>query len=58
MYNRGFEAWTFFRRLDNRTYSKTPPVRVLYPIKEYSINSTNVASASDAICLLYTSRCV
>ena len=49
MFNRGFEAWTFFRRLDNRTYSKTPPVRVLYPIKEYSINSTNVASASDAI---------
>ncbi|OVE59879.1 SusD/RagB family nutrient-binding outer membrane lipoprotein [Chryseobacterium mucoviscidosis] len=49
MYNRGFEAWTFNRRLDNRTYTPTPPVRVLYPIKEYSINSSNVAAASTAI---------
>lgn len=49
MYNRGFEAWTFNRRLDNMTYNPQPPVRVLYPIKEYSINSTNVAEASSAI---------
>jgi hypothetical protein len=27
MYNRGFEAWTFNRRLDNRTYTPTPPVK-------------------------------
>lgn len=49
MYNRGFEAWTFNRRLDNMAYSPLPPVRVLYPIKEYSINSTNVAEAATAI---------
>lgn len=49
MYNRGFEAWTFSRRLDNMTYAPIPPVRVLYPIKEYSINSSNVATASNAI---------
>lgn len=58
LYNRGFEAWTSYRRLDfpvlvappvvydNQT---TVPVRYTYPSREQQINATNVTAASTAI---------
>ncbi|HFK5584540.1 TPA: SusD/RagB family nutrient-binding outer membrane lipoprotein [Elizabethkingia anophelis] len=51
MYNRGFEAWTFFRRLDypklttQNPTSDPIPMRLPYPTKESSINSTNMYDA-------------
>jgi hypothetical protein len=57
-YNRGFEAWSSYRRLDfpvlvappvvynNQT---TVPVRFTYPSREQQINATNVTAASTAI---------
>lgn len=44
-YNRGFEAWSFSRRLDFRTFVKPStyavPTRLPYPVKEGSVNNTN-----------------
>jgi hypothetical protein len=57
-FNRGFEAWSSYRRLDfpvlvappvvynNQT---TVPVRYTYPSREQQINATNVTAASTAI---------
>jgi hypothetical protein len=54
-YNRGFEAWTQFRRLD---YPKLVapedalsalPIRYTYPINEQTLNGTNWEAASTAI---------
>ena len=52
MYNRGFEAWTFNRRLDYPKF-KAPansvlsavPTRMTYPAPEQSLNQTNWAEA-------------
>lgn len=59
MYNRGFESWTFFRRLDFPNIvapaSAYPvaegqiPVRLTYPSTEPNINGANYQSASSAI---------
>lgn len=59
MYNRGFESWTFFRRLDFPSIvapaSAYPvangkiPVRLTYPSTEPNINGSNYHSASSAI---------
>ena len=54
MYNRGFEAWYFFRRLDYPKL-KAPGVadglvyRLTYSNNEYSTNKTNVEAAASAI---------
>lgn len=59
LYNRGFEAWTSYRRLDypilkspiaavNRGILKVP-VRYLYPGAEQTKNKTNYEKASSAI---------
>ncbi|MDV3750692.1 SusD/RagB family nutrient-binding outer membrane lipoprotein [Elizabethkingia anophelis] len=51
MYNRGFEAWTFSRRLDfpmletHNSASDPLPTRLIYPVKEYSVNETNMKAA-------------
>lgn len=58
LFNRGFEAWTSYRRLDFPvlsapavTYNSqtTVPVRYTYPSREQQINATNVTAASTAI---------
>ena len=56
LYNRGFECWTSFRRLDfpalvapadaNET---EVPTRLTYPAREETLNATNVEAASTAI---------
>ena len=56
LYNRGFEAWTSFRRLDfpaliapadaNET---EVPTRLTYPAREETLNATNNTAASTAI---------
>lgn len=56
LYNRGFECWTSFRRLDfpalvapvdaNETQV---PTRLTYPANEETLNATNVEAASTAI---------
>lgn len=54
LYNRGFEAWYFFRRLDAPTLT-VPPIadslvyRMPYSLEEYSQNETNVTAAASAI---------
>ncbi|AQW93420.1 SusD/RagB family nutrient-binding outer membrane lipoprotein [Elizabethkingia anophelis] len=54
MYNRGIEAWYFFRRLDYPTLQK-PPVaqglvyRMPYPNGEYDTNRQNVTAAAAKI---------
>ncbi|MFC0184253.1 Starch-binding associating with outer membrane [Pseudarcicella hirudinis] len=56
LYNRGFEAWTEWRRLDypvfnppaGKTYADIP-VRFTYPIKEQTLNGANYKAASAAI---------
>ncbi|WP_026997976.1 SusD/RagB family nutrient-binding outer membrane lipoprotein [Flectobacillus major] len=56
LYNRGFEAWTEWRRLDypifnlpaNKTYADIP-VRFTYPVGEQTLNQTNWSAASKAI---------
>lgn len=51
MFNRGFEAWSFMRRLDapalttKNSTSEPLPMRLLYPIKEKSVNEKNVNDA-------------
>lgn len=59
MFNRGFEGWTFSRRLDfpvlNAPASAVQeangkiPVRMAYPIREQTLNGTNWKAAADAI---------
>lgn len=54
-YNRGFEAWTQFRRLDYPLLVAPPdalsplPIRLTYPINEQTLNGDNWTSASEAI---------
>ena len=56
LYNRGFEAWTSFRRLDfpaliapaDANETKVP-TRLTYPAREETLNATNVEAASTAI---------
>ena len=58
LYNRGFEAWTSYRRLDfpvlavpTTTYNNltSVPVRYSYPSSEQTLNATNVTAAITAI---------
>lgn len=58
MYNRGFESWNFFRRLDYPMLTApnaTPdaegkvPTRLTYPINEQTVNGANWSAASSAI---------
>lgn len=59
LYNRGFEAWTSYRRLDYPILKSptsavnkgilTVPVRYTYPGKEQSVNGTNYSKASSDI---------
>lgn len=59
LYNRGFESWTSYRRLDfpvlvapasaNVAAGGKVPVRMQYPIREQTLNSTNYNAASTAI---------
>ena len=55
MYNRGFEAWSVWRKYDAPALSlpaatSTPvPLRYTYPLREVNLNSANVAKASTAI---------
>jgi hypothetical protein len=54
-YNRGFEAWTQFRRLDFPALVAPAdalsalPIRYPYPIEEQTLNGTNWEAASTAI---------
>lgn len=57
-FNRGFEAWSSYRRLDAPALVAPPvvynnqntvPVRYTYPSREQQINATNVNAASTAI---------
>jgi hypothetical protein len=56
LYNRGFEAWTEWRRLDaptfnlpvNKTYAEIP-VRFTFPVGEQTLNFANWTAASTAI---------
>lgn len=56
LYNRGFESWTSYRRLDfpvlvapaDAEISEVPK-RYTYPAREETLNSTNVEAASTAI---------
>ena len=48
MYNRGFEAWTFNRRLDYPKFEipensvlDAVPTRMAYPATEQNLNNTN-----------------
>lgn len=51
LYNRGFEAWTVWRRLDAPTLRKPQvsnldvPVRFTYPVNERNLNETNYNEA-------------
>ena len=58
MYTRGFEGYTFYRRLDSPTFVMPPnpptgvtviPTRFTYPIAEQTLNAANYAAASSAI---------
>ncbi len=59
MYTRGFEGYTFYRRLDYPTILIMPPnpptgvdripTRFTYPVNEQTLNATNYAAASAAI---------
>ncbi|HOY30470.1 MAG TPA: SusD/RagB family nutrient-binding outer membrane lipoprotein [Bacteroidales bacterium] len=55
LYNRGFEAWTNWRRYDYPVLVAPPdamtdlPVRFTYPIAEQTLNGANYSSASSAI---------
>jgi len=56
LYNRGFESWTEWRRLDypifnvpaNKTYADIP-TRFTYPVGEQTLNEANWKAASTAI---------
>ena len=56
LYNRGFEAWTSYRRLDYPVLiapadaeETEVPKRYTYPAREETLNATNVEAASNAI---------
>lgn len=55
MYNRGFEGWTHWRRLDAPTLNiaafsqQNVPHRYIYPVDEYLLNGTNCNAAASAI---------
>ncbi len=58
LYNRGFEAWTSYRRLDFPVLAApagayngltSVPVRYSYPAKEQTLNTANVTAAITAI---------
>lgn len=55
MYNRGFEGWTHWRRLDAPVLNiaafsqQNVPHRYIYPVDEYTLNGSNVAAAASAI---------
>ncbi|POS02416.1 SusD-like starch-binding protein associating with outer membrane [Flavobacterium croceum DSM 17960] len=59
LYNRGFEGWTSYRRLNypvltapataNAAAEGKVPVRMQYPIREQTLNPTNYNAASSAI---------
>ncbi|WP_262915066.1 SusD/RagB family nutrient-binding outer membrane lipoprotein [Niabella ginsengisoli] len=58
MFNRGFESWNFYRRLDYPVMTAPNavaaaegkvPVRMTYPINEQTVNGANWRAASDAI---------
>jgi hypothetical protein len=55
LYNRGFEAWTEWRRLDFPVLVAPPgaysaiPVRLTYPVQEQNLNGTNYAAAAVAV---------
>ena len=59
MFNQGHTSWNFYRRLDYPILSAPAtavanaenkvPVRMTYPVREQSVNSTNWESASTAI---------
>jgi hypothetical protein len=59
LYNRGFEGWTSYRRLDFPVLTAPAsaqdaangkvPVRMAYPIREQTLNPTNYNGASSAI---------
>lgn len=54
MYNRGFEAWNFWRRLDAPSFTKPGNAdglvyRMPYSFNEYSTNKANVTAAGTAI---------
>ena len=58
LYNRGFEAWTEWRRLDfpviaapadAETTNGLPPLRLTYPTVELSLNETNLKAAGTSI---------
>ena len=55
-YNRGFEGWTLWRRLDFTAFAPPPdltyadiPVRLIYPINEATLNGDNVKAAGAKI---------
>ncbi|WP_018625795.1 SusD/RagB family nutrient-binding outer membrane lipoprotein [Niabella aurantiaca] len=58
MFNRGFESWNFYRRLDYPVMTAPlavpaadgkVPVRLTYPINEQTVNGANWRAASEAI---------
>lgn len=55
LYNRGFEAWTEWRRLDAPVLVKPDPdgddipLRYTYPVSEQNVNTINYAKAAEAI---------
>lgn len=56
LYNRGFDAWTEWRRLDFPVLNVPPglkytdiPLRFTYPVNEQNLNKTNYAAAASAI---------
>ncbi len=54
LYNRGFDAWTEWRRLDAPTLlpptsDLTIPTRIIYPINEQTLNGANRTAAGTAI---------
>lgn len=55
LFNRGFEAWTEYRRLDwpqlaiTALSNKTVPTRMIYPTAEISVNGASYNAAATAI---------
>ncbi len=55
MYNRGFEGWSHWRRLDAPTLNiaafsqQNVPHRYIYPVDEYTLNGENCNAAATAI---------
>ena len=56
LYNRGYEGWTTWRRLDFNAFYAPPdmdltdiPTRLLFPAREASLNGANVSAAASNI---------